>query len=131
MLEESRFPWTHGDADGTVAIDPEARSGERDDDAREKPSEPEARETKSEPRREEPGKGRTEGEGEEGFMAHDGIRKRRVDQVLGQPVSLRHARGCDLRRGCAYRARFVSGIATTYSASPAPAIAASVRKLAE
>ncbi|MBB3951000.1 HlyD family secretion protein [Aureimonas jatrophae] len=60
MLEESRFPWTHGDADGTVAIDPEARSGE----SHETTHEPEARETKREPRRDEPEKGRTEGENE-------------------------------------------------------------------
>lgn len=63
MLEESRFPWTHGDADGGIAIDPDTRPGESER-SEPKAREPEARETRSEPKREEPEKGRTEGEDE-------------------------------------------------------------------
>ncbi len=30
MLDESRLPWANGDADGSIAINPEGRAGERD-----------------------------------------------------------------------------------------------------
>ncbi|WP_294641308.1 HlyD family secretion protein [uncultured Aureimonas sp.] len=30
MLDESRLPWANGDAEGSIAINPEARAGERD-----------------------------------------------------------------------------------------------------
>jgi len=43
MLEESRFPWTHGDTDAEVAIEPETptHAPAREPEARAKPEEPE------------------------------------------------------------------------------------------
>ncbi|WP_416356278.1 HlyD family secretion protein [Aureimonas phyllosphaerae] len=64
MLDESRLPWAKGDADGSIAINPDGRAGEREQHPTES-REPDKREAKSKPSDEQSEKERADAEGEE------------------------------------------------------------------